>query len=182
MGLQINLDLETNRGPTDKLFFRIDSYRINSTVNEVIFTTTSWLSKEYADKTLRKYVEQPIQPSVGLVSNKVIDYSTDKTGKEIFIDNLYKLQMSKLSEIDEPIYEDKEISKELPYISFDEDGNEITLYRTVTSKEKVQTGSKKVIKEVVDYTFLDNLKHNSYSHLKNELSKVFPEDNIKIQL
>ena len=182
MGLQVNLDLETNRGPTNKLYLRIDSYRINCTVNEIIFTTTSWLNKEFADKTLRTDVEEPIQPSVGLISNKVIDYSTEKAGKEIFIDNLYKLQMSKLSEIDEPIYEDKEISKELPYISFDEDGNEITLYRTVTSKEKIQISSKKVVKEVVDHTFLDNLKHNCYSHLKNELSKVFPEDNIKIQL
>lgn len=182
MGLQVNLDLETNRGPTNKLFFRIDSYRINSTVNEVIFTTTSWLSKEYADKTLRKYVEQPIQPSVGLVSNKVIDYSSDKNGREVVIDNLYKLQMSKILEVDEPIYEEKEVSKEHPYISFDEEGNEITLYRTVTSKEKVQVDSIKKNKEVVDHTFLDNLKQNCYSYLKKELSKVFPEDNIKIEL
>jgi len=182
MGLVINLELETNRGPTKELFFRIDSYRINSTVNEVIFTTTTWLSKEYADKTLRKYVEQPIQPSVGLVSNKVIDYSSDTNGREIVTENLYKLQMSKISDVEEPIYEEKEISKEHPYISFDEEGNEITLYRTVTTKEKVQVGVVKKNKELVDYSFLDNLKLNCYSHLKKELSKVFPEDNIKIEL
>ena len=76
MGIEVNLDLETNRGPTKELYFRIDSYRINSTVNEIIFTTTSWLSKEYADRTLRTYIEEPIQPSIGLVSNKVIDLAT----------------------------------------------------------------------------------------------------------
>jgi hypothetical protein len=180
MGIEVNLDLETNRGPTKELYFRIDSYRINSTVNEIIFTTTSWLSKEYADRTLRTYVEESIQPSIGLVSNKVIDYSSEKSGKELLIENLYKSQMSKYSEIDEPIYEEREISKELPYVSFDEDGNEITLYRTVTSKEKVQVSSKKITKEVVDHTFLDNLKPNCYNLLKKELSKVFPDKNIKI--
>lgn len=182
MGLVVNLELETNRGPTKELFFRIDSYRINSTVNEIIFTTTSWLSKEYADRTLRQYVEQPIQPSVGLVSNKVIDYQSDSNGKEVIIENLYKLQMAKYLNVEEPIFEEKEVSKEHPYISFDEEGNEITLYRTVTTKEKIQVGTNSINKEVVDHSFLDNLKLNCYNHLKKELSKVFPEDNIKIEL
>ena len=117
-----------------------------------------------------------------MITNKVIDYSSDKNGREVVIDNLYKFQMSKILEVDEPIYEEKEVSKEHPYISFDEEGNEITLYRTVTSKEKVQVDSIKKNKEVVDHTFLDNLKQNCYSYLKKELSKVFPEDNIKIEL
>lgn len=182
MGLVLNLEVETNRGPTQTLFFRIDSYRINSTVNEIIFTTTSWLSKEYADKTLRTYVDEPIHPSVGLVSNKVIEYHTDENGKEVIVENLYKLQMSKISNIDEPIYEEKEVTKELPYISFDEDGNEITLYRTVTTTEKVQVGVNNKDRELVDHSFLDNLKLNCYNYLKKELSKIFPEDKLNIIL
>ena len=38
MGLRLHVDLETNRGPTNKLYIRIDSWKVNMTVGEVKFT------------------------------------------------------------------------------------------------------------------------------------------------
>jgi len=80
----------------------------------------------------------------------------------------------------EDILEEQEVSKEVPYVSFDEDGEEITLYRTVVSKELVKVGETEVYKKVVDYGVIDNLQTFCYNHLVEKLSEVFPEDKIEI--
>jgi hypothetical protein len=70
MGLRLQVDLETNRGPTNKLFVRIDSWKVNMTLGEVKFTTTSWLDKSYGEKFLRKYAADSLKPAVGLAGRK----------------------------------------------------------------------------------------------------------------
>ena len=180
MGILINADIETNRGPTKELYIRIDSWRINQTVGEIVFTTTSWLSKEYADKTLRKFLTDPIPNSVGMVANKLVSYLGNEDGKELLIDNLYKMPLGRHKTVETPIYEEQEVSKEHPYVSFDEDGNEITLYRTVTSMEKVEVGTKEEQKLVADYGILEELSKHCYIYLKDQLADYFPSENIKI--
>ena len=86
MGLRLQVDLETNRGPTNKLFVRIDSWKVNMTLGEVKFTTTSWLDKSYGDRFLRKYFTDALQPAVGLVGGKVIYYDVPSSdGEELII-------------------------------------------------------------------------------------------------
>jgi len=94
MGLRLHVDLETNRGPTNELYVRIDSWKLNMTIGEIKFTTTSWLDKSYGDKFLRKYATDSLNPAVGLVGGKVIYYETSSSeGEEIIIDNLYVTPM-----------------------------------------------------------------------------------------
>ena len=158
MGLKINAEIETNRGPTTELYFRIENWKINFTVGEIRFTTTVWLSKKYADQFLREFYDEPLRNATGLVASKVVYYNDAlRDGKECDIVNLHSLPMYEEKQIEVPIYEKKEVTKELPYISFDEDGNEITLYRTVTSEEDVQVGADTVTKKVMDYKMVDRL-------------------------
>lgn len=180
MGIKLHLDIETNRGPTSELYIRIDSWKVNMSINEIIFTTTSWLDKTYADRFLRKYYTDELNPATGLVQAKVIYYeSATDDGKEVEIENLYKVPMYVEKEIKSPVYEEKEVSREVPYVSFDENGDEITLYKTITSLEKVKVGVTREIKKVVDYTIVDRLRQFSYDYLIEELSKVFPKDKIE---
>tara|TARA_B100001564_G_scaffold359633_1_gene382158 strand:- start:6199 stop:6750 length:552 start_codon:yes stop_codon:yes gene_type:complete len=180
MGLRLHVDLETNRGPTKELYVRIDSWKINMTVNEVKFTTTSWLDKSYGDRFLRKYFTDALQPAVGLVGGKVIYYDVPSSdGEEIVIDNLYIAPMFIEKEVTEDVLEERIVKKEVPYVSFDENGDEVTLYRTVDVPEKVKVGTDTEIQKVVDYTIVDRLREFSYDYLAEELSKVFPKDKIE---
>mgnify|MGYP007020043379 CR=1 FL=1 len=78
--------------------------------------------------------------SISDYSSKIVYYADyKKEGEEFNIDNLYKVPMYEEVEVEEPSFETKEVSKEVPYVSFDENGEEITLYHTVTKKEKVKT-------------------------------------------
>tara|TARA_B100000900_G_C20388113_1_gene637426 strand:- start:121 stop:672 length:552 start_codon:yes stop_codon:yes gene_type:complete len=180
MGLRLHVDLETNRGPTNELYVRIDSWKINMTVNEVKFTTTSWLDKSYGDRFLRKYFTDALQPAVGLVGGKVIYYDVPSSdGEEIVIDNLYIAPMFIEKEVTEDVLEERIIKKEVPYVSFDENGDEVTLYRTVDVPEKIKVGTESEIQKVVDYTIVDRLREFSYDYLAEELAKVFPKDKIE---
>jgi len=180
MGLRLHVDLETNRGPTNELYVRIDSWKLNMTIGEIKFTTTSWLDKSYGDKFLRKYATDSLNPAVGLVGGKVIYYeSSSSEGEEIVIDNLYVTPMFVEKELEVDIFEKQTISKEVPYTSFDENGDEVTLYRTVEVTEDIKTGTKTEIKNVVDYTIVDRLREFSYDYLAEELAKVFPKDKIE---
>jgi hypothetical protein len=181
MGLILNLDLETNQGPTNKLYIRIDTWRINNTVNEIRYSTTSWLDKSYGDKFLRKYYDDELQNSIGLVTQDVVFY--DKAGSdgiEIHIPNLYTTHPYIEEAIEVDVLEEQKVTKEVPYVSFDEEGNEITLYRTVTNKEKVKVGTDIVTKKVIDYSIpLNNLGEFCYNNLIQALGKSFPIDKIE---
>jgi len=180
MGLILNVDLETSQGPTGELFIRIDSYKVNSTVGEIKFSTSSWLTKKHGDAFLRKYDTDELKPAEGIVAHKVIYYDDiEVTGKEILIENYYSVPMYRETEVEIDIEEEKEVAKEVPFVSFDEDGNEITLYKTITNVELVKVGTKKIVKNVYDYGIPNsNLAEFCYDHLIKELGKRFPIEKI----
>lgn len=181
MGLVLNVDLETNQGPTDELFIRIDSFKVNSTVGEIKFSTSSWLTKKHADAFLRTYDTDVLKPAEGIVAQKVIYYDdVEISGKEVLIENYYSVPMYRKTTVEVDIVEEQEVTREVPFISFDEDGNEVTLYKTSTNKELVKVGTEKQVKNVYDYNIpQNNLGEFCYNHLISELKKRFPENKIK---
>ena len=82
-------------------------------------------------------------------------------------------------EVEEDIYEIKKVTKEVPYTSFDEEGEEITLYKTVEAEEKVKTGTKINKVKIIDYSIINNLEEFCYNHVVKILSEVLPEDKIE---
>lgn len=180
MGIRLQVDLETNRGPTNELYIRIDHFRINRTVGQIRFSTTLWLNKELADNSLKRLADDPIKPSVGLVNPKVIYYPNKQSeGLDAEFDDLYEIPLVVEKDIEKDIFETIKVTKEVPYVSFDENGDEITLYRTVEVDEKVKVGTEKNTKRIVDYTILNNLEKFCYNHVVNTLSEVIPENKIE---
>lgn len=181
MGLRLNVDLETNQGPSREVYVRIDNWKINRATADIVFTTTSWLDQSYADKFLRQYYDEPMRNSIGLISSKVIYYENDESeGTELLLDNLHKLPMAKEIDVEIPVYEKKKITKEVPYVSFDENGDEITLYRTIIQEENVEVGVNIEKKQVIDHTILNNLESVCYEELKLFYSQYFPIEKIEI--
>lgn len=179
MGIRLQIDLETNRGPTNELYIRIDHFKINRTVGKIGFTTTLWLNKELADNTLKRSAKDPIQPSIGLVNPKVIYYpDLESDGINATFQEFYEVPMVKKKEVEEDIFETIKVKKEVPYVSFDENGDEITLYRTVEADEKKKVRTEKTLKEVIDYSIINNLEEFCYNHVVKILSEVIPKDKI----
>ena len=181
MGLRINADLETSAGPSQEVYIRVESFRWSKVTNTLDFAVSSWIDQEAANKFSRTYVDDELSHAVGLLTPKVVYYSDDSSeGEEIEIINFYKTSPTVEKEIEEPIFEEKEISKEIPYVSFDENGDEITLYRTKVEVEKVQVGVNKIKKELLDYSVTGNTLDYCYKVLLEELAKVFPKEKLEI--
>ena len=180
MGIRLHVDLETNRGPTNELYIRIDHFKINRTVAKIGISTTIWLNKELADRKLKRSANDPIQPSIGLVNPKVVYYpDLESDGVDATFQEFYEIPMVREKEVEEDIFETIKVKKEVPYVSFDENGDEITLYRTVEADEKKKVKTEKITKQIVDYTIINNLEEFCYNHVVKILSEVIPENKIE---
>jgi len=181
MGFRLNVDLETSAGPTQEAYIRIDNYRFNKVTSELTVTTTCWLDSEKAHSFNRSTLDEPLGNAVGLIGSKVLYYPDEVSdGIELEIPNLFKGTVVEKKEIEVPIYENKQVTKKVPYISFDKMGEEITLTREVTETKKVEVGSNTVVKEVINPELISDLYGFSYKLVKEKLTEFFPEEQITI--
>ena len=183
MGLVLKIDLETNLGPTTEAYISIDSIRVNKTLAEVKFSLSAWLNKTYADKFFRKYKEDDLNNAKGQISSNVLYYENeDSNGDEITIPNYFaNIDLAVRKEVEVPIIEEVQKEKKIPQVSFDENGDEVTIERIVFETVKEQTGTKLEERSVVAYDSINAIEDFCYIYLKKELSKLFPNDKLIIQ-
>ena len=180
MGLTLKVDLDTSAGSTKEAYIRIETCRINKVQAQLEFTTTCWINKKSAGKFYRKYLDDPLTNAGGLIKKEVVYYkdSKDLKGTELSIENYYKVPVVEEVIIEEPIYEKKLVKKEVPFISFNENGEEIEKTKIVEREEKVQVDAKKIKKKLIDYSLMEKPFEFAYKHLHSELSKFFPKNMI----
>lgn len=180
MGFILKADLETNLGPSQEIYARIEGMSYNKGTNLAMFQVTYWVNKDHASKFNRTFLDEPFKNMIGLIQDRVIFYSDEhKEGVELILPQYIETHTVVEKEVEVPLYETKLTKKEVPYTSFDEEGEEITLYRTVHVEEQVQVGVEKEIKQVIDSSIAGRLLEFCYETLKQELGKQFPIDNIE---
>lgn len=180
MGFILNVDLETGSGPTQEAYVRIDNYRFNKVTSEIQLTTTCWLDVEKAHSFNREYLDQPLGNAIGLVPANVLYYpDVDSDGIEVTIPNIFKGSVATRKEIEIPTYEEVEKIVQVPYVSFDENGDEITLYKDEVVVEKEVISTEKVTKDVIDTELVTNIYEFGYGIIKDKLKEFFPEDKIE---
>lgn len=180
MGLRLNVDLETSAGPSQEVYARVESISYNKFTAAVMFQITYWVDQNHAIKATKTFLDEEQRNMVGLIYDRVMYYPIGNAEEvEIFLPQYMDVSAVNEEEVDIPIYETKLTKREVPYVSFDENGEEVTLYRTVTEEKQVQVGVKKEVKKVIDYGVSNRLAEFTYEVLKGELAKWFPKDNIE---
>ena len=181
MGFRLNVDLETSSGPSQEVYVRIESLVVNRVTAKARFQVTYWLDQDHAIKTNRQYVEEDVRPQVGLIQERVLYYEDEESdGVEILLPHMLEEDMAIETEVDVPIFEKQTVSKEVPYTSFDENGDEITLYRTVTSEQNVKVGTTVETRKEIDIRLAENIFEFGYSRIKKMLESNFPSNKIEI--
>ena len=179
MGFILEVDLETSSGPTEEAYVRIDNYRFNKVTSELNITTTTWLDINKAHEFNREYLEDDLKNAQGLIGSKIIYYKDkDDEGEEINIPNQFKSSVTEEVKVVIPHYEEKEVLKSKPHISFDKNGNEVTKYKDVIETEKFKVNETVEIKKKVNNEALTNMFEYSYNVLRSELEKMFPANKI----
>lgn len=181
MGLVIDLDLETNLGPSHEVFASIDSIRVNKTLAEVRFSCTYWLEESYSKSFFRTFLEDELNNAKGQVSQNIIFYEDETSdGEELTLPNFFaNIPLAKKVEVEVPTVEKVTVERKVPYVSFDEDGNEISLEKIIQEEVEKVTGYKKEEKSLIDYSAINSIEDFCYIYLREELGKILPIDKIK---
>ena len=168
MGLLFNLDTDTVKGPSQSLYCRIDQITIQKDANRIIVSLIYF-----------KDVEQTSR--IDCISYEVIVYeSGDLVGKEIRLPSVLKLDLSEKVTIKEPIYKQELVKEKVPYVSFDDLGEEITKYQEVEVKRNIKIGEEEKEATVSTYTAIQkDIFGFCYNKIKEKLLKSFPYLEIK---
>jgi len=181
MGFVIREDIETSLGPTQELYVRVEGFSFNKVTAQLGFQLTYWVDREHAIKHNRTYLEEEVKPMVGLVQNKIMYYDKlESDGEEIEFTHFLKVSVAEEQEVEVPLFEEQDYEVEVPYVSFDEEGEEITKFRKVIKTKKVQVGSNKEIRTVIDLKAFDDIYGYCYKKLFDYLTQFFPNDKIEI--
>ena len=180
MGLVIKADIETSSGPTKKAYVRIDNYRVDKVTSRLRFAVSYWRTKESAHNFNRLYLEENLKNATGLFSSNIVFYeSKEDEGKEVSLPTFFDINMASEEVVEEPVFEMKDVTKTVPFISFDENGDEITLQKEVTKKEKVQVDVVTSTKNKINNSIIGDLPKYCYNEVKKQIQQLLP--NCKIE-
>lgn len=180
MGFIINADFETNLGPTQELYVRVEGFTFNKVNAQLSYQITYWVDRDHAIRHNRVYLDEEVKGMKGLVQNNIIYFDNPTSeGKEIVFSQFEKVIVSAVQEVDTPQFEEQMVEVEVPFVSFDANGDEIMKYRKVVKPKKVQVGSIKEIRSVIDMKAFDDVYGYVYDRLKKYLATFFSEDLIQ---
>jgi hypothetical protein len=171
MGLVIHSDLDTNLGTSKKVYIRIENINLNRTFGKVKVAVTYWINQEYSEQFKHSIHRHPL----GQISNFLILYDEGSfEGIEVTLPTYFEFDLAKPKRVKVPVYEVKEISEEVPYITFDELGRKQTAFRTVKRNEKVKVGEKDELTQVLDFDIEKTLIAWCYGQVKARLAEFIP--------
>ena len=186
MGLLIKGDIETNVGPTNSIYCRIESYKVQIPRAQVQFTVQYWQDKESADGYTGVY-EGDNRENTGHYAYDIVNHSEvliykDSTPSSIELPKSIKSSPRIEKELMVPTYEKKVVTKEVPYISFDENGDEIVLTRKVDTLERVLVKERATHQQYFDRKVLNNFPVYCYMELKQHLKDYFENSNVNLTI
>lgn len=170
MGLVIKGDFETERGQAEKIYVRLEQFTFRKLINRIDASFTYWLSSNDTDDSHKSII------------NSFVLYDNNSEGDEINLPN--SIQISTLEKKKElkPIYKIQKVEEKVPYVSFDENGDEITKYRIINVEKKVKVDEEEVEVDVQNIDMVqEDIFGTIYDALKIELSKQIDSNNIKTE-
>jgi len=178
MGYTLKGDFETTYGKLAEIYTHIQSFHFNRTTGICTFSYTYWPDKSTADTHTPAYEGDILSKAVSMLGPEIIKYQEDKSPTDILLPHSLKSFAGTVITIEEPVYEYETYIEEIPFVSFDENGDEITKYREVERQKKVQTGIQTVSKNAFDPDIVDFINPFGYEVLKKELLKWFQPQEI----
>ena len=180
MGLRINVDLETSGGPTQELYVRLDTLNLNKVASKIKYVVSYRIDKAHALRFNRTYLEQPRPGANGILAREVVYYENEESdGTELTLPLAFEAYPVSKQVITLPVFEMKPTVVEVPYISFDENGDEVTKYRKIEEEKRVEVGTKEEERHIIDNEKLFNIQETCYEDLRIKLTEFFPEDSIE---
>lgn len=176
MGLIIKNELDTSIGTITDLYAVVTQYRVHRRSGQIRANVEYFTSKQNYQLTLLKYIgeTQPNNPIDGsqLLVEDVVCYDKKDKPTEVKLPIHLDYNFSIEKEVEIPIFEIQRTEEEVPYISFDKDGNEIKKLRNTIRHNQVQVGVDKKIENVIDWGLVENPLKFIYTRLKEDIQSL----------
>ena len=169
MGLLIKGEIDTITGSTTSLYLRVDQITIQRESNRMLVSTTLW-----------KGLKDKYNPGENIPGSIVYYKDIKDEGEELEIPLGYRFDLTQKIYVREPIYKKKLVKEEVPYVSFDKNGDEITKYRTIEVEKNVLVEEKEQEIEVSNFQLIQtDIFKTVYDRIYSELIKILPEEIIE---
>ena len=168
MGLLLNIDIDTHRGPSTKPYMRIDQITVQREANRMIVSTALYASKEDVE------LKQNVPGDAIFYTNRA------SNGEQVNIPLSFKFNLAQKVNKIVPVYEKQMVIEKVPYVSFDpETGDEITAYEEVKSEKMVKVDEKEELVDVDNFAMIQkDIFGLAYNKIKEELEELFPDNDI----
>lgn len=179
MGLIIKGDFDTSYGSAREIYITVGSFHFKKYTGIVFFNITYWLKKDYADRYYTKYEGQKTftEPK-GKLSEQIVYYPEDLSDpKDFILPHSLEFFLGTPKEIAVPLLKSVERKEQVPYVTFDDEGNEVIKHREETVKtDIVDKPSVTETRNVLDLSKLNNIYSLGYEKIIEKLSAFFPKD------
>lgn len=183
MGILLKTEIETNVGVVKNAYITIPSYTVRKNTGEISFSVAYYTSEKYSKMGVAEYVEDianltqlPIDAT--FAPHQILCLENKEWVEKSLPQNLkVKFTKPKTTPILETTWVEEEI--EMPYISFDEEGNEVEKVRIKTIPKEKTTKIGEVVKNKIDWSLVEHPLSFAYKHLAEELKNIIP--NLQIE-
>ena len=168
MGLLLNIDIDTHRGPSTKPYMRIDQITVQREANRMIVSTALYASKEDVE------LKQNVPGDAIFYTNRA------SNGEQVNIPLSFKFNLAQKVNKIVPVYEKQMVIEKVPYVSFDpETGDEITAYEEVKSEKMIKVDEKEELVDVDNFAMIQkDIFGLAYNKIREELEELFPDNDI----
>ncbi len=168
MGLLLNIDIDTHRGPSTKPYMRIDQITVQREANRMIVSTALYASKEDVE------LKQNVPGDAIFYTNRA------SNGEQVNIPLSFKFNLAQKVNKVVPVYEKQMVIEKVPYVSFDpETGDEITAYEEVKSEKMIKVDEKEELVDVDNFAMIQkDIFGLAYNKIREELEELFPDNDI----
>jgi len=175
MGFKVTRDIEFENGiSTDEIYVRIEDYKLEKHSGMLRTFSNIYTSPESARLAIPQYIED-LQTND---ASGILPPSMSIGNAQHFINSVQYFSVTQSVDVNVITYSSSFVDKEIDYVDFDADGNEIISTRT-ESIESVTTGSEVVTKSVFHPNHVTgSVFEYAYSRVKDHYAGIFGVDSI----
>lgn len=180
MALKITKEIETtNKGLVTNPYLRIESYHIDKVMGFMVVSVAMFVSKEDSEKGKFIYHEDILDPLNRIPQSGPIATSIIVDGNPIEYPTIFELPLSVTETITQDVYETQNLTREVKYYDFDENGNVVEKVREESYTDRVKTGTEETTKSKIDISVIGSDPYGwAYSQIKTRLEPIFGAGNV----
>ena len=175
MSLILEGNIETNIGPVDNIYVKIDSLTIDKLKGTLTYSVMYWQDKATSETFKHLSHDPNISQTTRKIisSNEILVYNEKNKPTSISLPTVKRFEVLDSKEVEIELISSRMVRKDVPYVSFNSDGEEVEKMRSELVQEDFVSGTEVKKEYFFNEEILTNPFKLCYDNLKETISKEF---------